>query len=248
MPKKIYVTTGAVVTDTPSVKKYMNEIKKPGLLTADEEKQLALKAKAGDTKASNRLIECNLRFVVQVAKQYQGMGIELEDLIQFGNLGLHTAIDKYDPERGVKFISFAVWYIRAEIQSALNDFSRVVRIPSHKTMTEGKDFSTISTGKKVGDDEDSETYADRYLAGEQSKPKHDETDLKELLNAALNNLKPKQRDAVKMFYGIDREYPMHMEHIAEALQVTGERARQLVRQGECALKALPGISRLMQYM
>ena len=85
MPKKIYVTTGAVVTDTPSVKKYMHEIKKPGLLTVDEEKSLAHKAKAGDKKASNRLIECNLRFVVQVAKQYQGMGIELEDLIPTKN-------------------------------------------------------------------------------------------------------------------------------------------------------------------
>ena len=69
-----------------------------------------------------------------------------------------------------------------------------------------------------------------------------------MLNIALNNLKPKQRDAVKMFYGIDREYPMHMEHIAEELSVTGERARQLVRQGEKALKNVNGIEKLLQYM
>ena len=189
-----------------------------------------------------------MRFAVQVAKQYQGMGLELEDLIQVANLGLFEAVKRFDPDRGVKFISFAVWYVRAELQKALNDLSRVVRIPSHKTMTEGKDFSTLSTSKKVGDDEDSETYADRYLSGEQAKAKHEVTDLKELLSVALNSLKPKQRDAVKMFYGIDREYPMHMEHIAEELEVTGERARQLVRQGECALKQVKGIDKLIQYL
>jgi len=245
---KIYVSTGAVVTDTPSVKKNMGEIKKAPLLDRDTEMALARKALAGDRYAVNRLVECNLRFAVQVAKQYQGMGLELEDLIGYANIGLFEAAKRFDPDRGVKFISFAVWYVRAELQKCLNDMSRVVRIPSHKTMTEGKDFSTLSTSKKVGDDEDSETYADRYLSGEQSKAKHEVTDLKELLSVALNNLKPKQRDAVKMFYGIDREYAMHMEHIAEELNVTGERARQLVRQGECALRDVKGIDKLLQYL
>ena len=245
---KIYVTTGAVMTDTPSVKKYMGDIKKAPLLDKDTETVLARKALAGDAVAQNKLVESNLRFAVQVAKQYQGMGLELEDLIQVANLGLFEAVKRFDPDRGVKFISFAVWYVRAELQKALNDLSRVVRIPSHKTMTEGKDFSTFSTSKKVGDDEDSETYADRYLSGEQAKAKHEVTDLKELLSVALNSLKPKQIDAVKMFYGIDREYPMHMEHIAEELEVTGERARQLVRQGECALKQVKGIDKLLQYL
>lgn len=245
---KIYVSTGAVVTDTPSVKKYMGEIKKAPLLDRDEETKLATAALAGDRKAVNKLVESNLRFAVQVAKQYQGMGIELEDLIGFANIGLFEAAKRFDPSRGFKFISFAVWYVRAELQKCLNDLSRVVRIPSHKTMTEGKEFSTLSTSKKVGDDEESETYADRYLSGEQSKPKHEVTDLKELLNVALNNLKPKQRDAVKMFYGIGRDYAMHMEHIAEELNVTGERARQLVRQGEKALKGVDGIDKLMQYL
>jgi len=245
---KIYVSTGAVMTDTLSVKKYMGEIKKAPLLTKDEETALGRRALAGDRYAVNRLVECNLRFAVQVAKQYQGMGLELEDLIGYANLGLFEAAKRFNPDRGVKFISFAVWYVRAELQKCLNDKSRVVRIPSHKTMTEGKDFKTLSTSKKVGDDEDSETYADRYLAGEQSKPAHEIIDMKKMLNIALNSLKPKQRDAVKMFYGIDREYAMHMEHIAEELNVTGERARQLVRQGECALKNVKGIEKLLQYM
>ena len=245
---KIYVTTGAVVTDTPSVKKYMGEIKKAPLLDRDTETALARRALAGDRYAVNKLVESNLRFAVQVAKQYQGMGLELEDLIGFANLGLFEAAKRFDPDRGVKFISFAVWYVRAELQKCLNDKSRVVRIPSHKTMTEGKDFKTLSTSKKVGDDDESETYADRYLAGEQAKATHEIVDMKQMLSVALDTLKPKQRDAVKMFYGIDYEYAMHMEQVAEELNVTGERARQLVRQGECALKKVKGIDRLLQYM
>jgi len=245
---KIYVSTGAVVTDTLSVKKYMSEIKKAPLLDRDTETALARRALAGDRYAVNKLVESNLRFAVQVAKQYQGMGLELEDLIGFANLGLFEAAKRFDPDRGVKFISFAVWYVRAELQKCLNDKSRVVRIPSHKTMTEGKEFSTLSTSKKVGDDDESETYADRYLAGEQAKATHEIVDMKQMLSVALDTLKPKQRDAVKMFYGIDYEYAMHMEQVAEELNVTGERARQLVRQGECALKKVKGIDRLLQYM
>jgi RNA polymerase primary sigma factor len=245
---KIYVSTGAVVTDTPSVKKYMGEIKKAPLLDRDTETALARRALAGDRYAVNKLVESNLRFAVQVAKQYQGMGLELEDLIGFANLGLFEAAKRFDPDRGVKFISFAVWYVRAELQKCLNDKSRVVRIPSHKTMTEGKDFKTLSTSKKVGDDDESETYADRYLAGEQAKATHEIVDMKQMLSVALDTLKPKQRDAVKMFYGIDYDYAMHMEQVAEELDVTGERARQLVRQGEKALRGVKGIEKLLQYM
>ena len=226
----------------------MSEIKKAPLLDRDTETALARRALAGDRYAVNKLVESNLRFAVQVAKQYQGMGLELEDLIGFANLGLFEAAKRFDPDRGVKFISFAVWYVRAELQKCLNDKSRVVRIPSHKTMTEGKDFKTLSTSKKVGDDDESETYADRYLAGEQAKATHEIVDMKQMLSVALDTLKPKQRDAVKMFYGIDYEYAMHMEQVAEELNVTGERARQLVRQGECALKKVKGIDRLLQYM
>lgn len=115
-------------------------------------------------------------------------------------------------------------------------------------MTEGKKFGTISTSSKVGDDEDSETYADRYLPGEQEKPAHDSSDLRTQLAIALSSLKPKQKAAIMMFYGIGRDYAMHMEHIAEELNVTGERARQLVRQAEKALKAVPGIEKLLKYV
>ena len=133
MAKKIHVSTGAIVTDVASTLRYIQEVKKHGNLSKAEELELATRAKAGDREAVNRLVESNLRFVIQVAKQYQGMGVLLEDLIAFGNIGLFEAAERFDPNKGVKFITFAVWYIRAELQKALNDLSRVVRIPSHKT-------------------------------------------------------------------------------------------------------------------
>lgn len=246
MGKKIHVSTGAIVTDVASTLRYIQEVKKHGNLTKAEEHELANRIKAGDREAVNRLVESNLRFVIQVAKQYQGMGVLLEDLIAFGNIGLFEAAERFDPAKGVKFITFAVWYIRAELQKALNDLSRVVRIPSHKTATEPQHIKSIHT--PVGDDENKETYADRYLAAEGTVTARDNADLRFDLQRALNQLPAKQCAAIKMFYGIDIEYAQCMDQIAEELNITGERARQLVRGAELALAKLPGIKLLEQYL
>jgi DNA-directed RNA polymerase sigma subunit (sigma70/sigma32) len=123
--------------------------------------------------------------------------------------------------------------------------SRTVRVPSHLTKT--AKYSTKSISTPVGDGDNTETYADRYLASESGKSARDTADLKYDVQRALSQLKPKQREAITRFYGIVFEYEMCMDQIAEELNVTGERARQLVRQAENALKALPGIKLLEQY-
>jgi RNA polymerase primary sigma factor len=246
MAKKIHVSTGAIVTDVASTLRYIQETKKIGNLTREQETTLGRAAQAGDREAVNALVEANLRFVIQVARQYQGMGLALEDLIAFGNVGLFEAAERFNPDRGVKFITFAVWYIRAELQKALNDLSRVVRIPSHRTATE--EYSTKSIHTPVGDDENKETYADRYLAADSVKSSRDMADLQYDLNRVLAQLKPKQEEAIRRFYGIGREYPQCMDQIAEEMGVTNERARQLVRGAELALASLPGIELLEQYL
>jgi RNA polymerase primary sigma factor len=245
MAKKIHVSNGAIVTDVASVKQYVKEIKRRSITPA-ESTDLTQRMSAGDTVARNRLIEGNLRFVIQVARNYQGMGLELEDLIGFGNIGLFEAADRFDAGKGVKFITFAVWYIRAEIQKALNDLSRVVRVPSHRTKTESQTIKSIHT--PVGDDENKETYADRYLAADAVKSNRDRTDMQFDMNRALGQLKPKQEEAIRRNYGLGFEYAQSMEQIAEEMNVTGERARQLVRQAEVALQGLPGIKLLEQYL
>jgi RNA polymerase primary sigma factor len=246
MAKKIHVSTGAIVTDVASTLRYIQETKKIGSLTREQEKELGRAAQTGDRKAINTLVESNLRFVIQVAKQYQGMGVPLEDLIAFGNIGLFEAAERFNPDKGVKFITFAVWYIRAELQKALNDLSRVVRIPSHRTATE--EYSTKSIHTPVGDDENKETYADRYLAADSVKSARDMADLQFDLTRALGQLKPKQEEAIRRFYGIGLEYPQCMDQIAEEMGVTNERARQLVRGAATALTTVPGIELLEQYL
>jgi RNA polymerase primary sigma factor len=118
--------------DSKSLEKYFQEISKIGLITADEEVELALKIKKGDDKALNKLVQANLRFVVSVAKQYQGQGLKLSDLINEGNLGLVKAAKRFDETRGFKFISYAVWWIRQAIMQALAEQSRIVRLPLNK--------------------------------------------------------------------------------------------------------------------
>ena len=242
MAKKINVSNSVVIPTAVSTVQYLKDIKKRGSLSLAQEQELVGQ---GDIASRNKLIESNLKFVIQVATKYQGMGLQLEDLIGFGNIGLFEAAEKFDTSKNLKFITFAVWYIRAEIQIALNDLSRVVRVPSHLTAT--AEYSAKSISTPVGDGENKETYADRYLAAESTKSGRDKSDLKYDLDRALSQLKPKQREAITRFYGIGFEYEMCMDQIAEELNVTGERARQLVRQAENALKALPGIKLLEQY-
>jgi RNA polymerase primary sigma factor len=118
--------------DAESLDKYFQEISKIGLITADEEVELALRIKKEDPKALDALVSANLRFVVSVAKQYQGQGLKLSDLINEGNLGLVKAAKRFDETRGFKFISYAVWWIRQAIMQALAEQSRIVRLPLNK--------------------------------------------------------------------------------------------------------------------
>ncbi|MGD8114125.1 MAG: sigma-70 family RNA polymerase sigma factor, partial [Sphaerochaetaceae bacterium] len=111
---------------------YLKEINRIPLLTREEENELAKKAAQGDQAARNKMVESNLRFVVNVAKKYQNQGLPLIDLINEGNIGLMNAIEKYDVERGYHFISYAVWWIRQAILKAICEKSRTVRLPLNR--------------------------------------------------------------------------------------------------------------------
>ena len=115
--------------DKDSINLYLKDISHIKIMSPEEEKEVATRAKNGDKRARDKLIAANTRFVVSVAKQYQGQGLDLEDLISEGNAGLVRAADKFDPDRGWKFISYAVWWIRQSIMQALSDKSRTIRLP-----------------------------------------------------------------------------------------------------------------------
>ncbi len=130
--RQLKITKQVTNRDTPSLDKYLQEIGKVELLTADKEVELAKQIKKGDQLALDKLIRANLRFVVSVSKQYQNQGLSLPDLINEGNLGLIKAAQRFDETRGFKFISYAVWWIRQSILQALAEQARIVRLPLNK--------------------------------------------------------------------------------------------------------------------
>ncbi len=130
--RQLKITKQVTNRETASLDKYLQEIGKVDLITADEEVELAQRIKAGDHLALEELTKANLRFVVSVAKQYQNQGLTLPDLINEGNLGLIKAGQRFDETRGFKFISYAVWWIRQSILQALAEQSRIVRLPLNK--------------------------------------------------------------------------------------------------------------------
>ena len=130
--RQLKITKQVTNRETASLDKYLQEIGKVDLITADMEVELAQRIKAGDQIALEKLTKANLRFVVSVAKQYQNQGLTLPDLINEGNLGLIKAAKRFDETRGFKFISYAVWWIRQSILQALAEQSRIVRLPLNK--------------------------------------------------------------------------------------------------------------------
>ena len=127
--RQLKITKSITNRESAALEKYLQEISKETMISAEEEVELAQRIKKGDQKALERLTKANLRFVVSVAKQYQNHGLSLPDLINEGNLGLLKAAERFDETRGFKFISYAVWWIRQSILQAISEQSRIVRLP-----------------------------------------------------------------------------------------------------------------------
>ena len=122
----------ASVEEQSALDQYLRDVSRHELITPDREKELGALAQKGDEEAIQELARANLRFVISVAKKYQNRGVSLTDLIQEGNVGLVTAARKFDPEQGVKFISYAVWWIRQAILASLANHGRAVRVPLNR--------------------------------------------------------------------------------------------------------------------
>jgi len=128
----VFAPTHRALTPPGSLDQYLREISAYPLIDREEEGELAKRIRRGDREALEKLVNSNLRFVVSIAKKYQNQGVALADLINEGNLGLIRAAEKFDETRGVKFISYAVWWIRQAILQALAEQSRIVRVPLNR--------------------------------------------------------------------------------------------------------------------
>jgi RNA polymerase primary sigma factor len=146
-------------SETPELlAKYLAHIGQGELLSHEEEIDLSKRAKQGDGRARQRLIEKNLRLVVSVAKRYRGYGLPFEDLIQEGNIGLMKAVEKFDPDRGFRFSTYATWWIRQAVQRAVADKGRTIRVPVHmgdKIRKMARMYNGLSTelGREPTDEE-----------------------------------------------------------------------------------------------
>jgi RNA polymerase primary sigma factor len=220
-----------IFTEVDSIIKYINDIKDIPVLTKQEEYDICLKIKSGDKDAITELVKHNLRFVIHIAKKYQNLGLTFEDLISFGNIGLYRAAEKFDVDRGFKFITFAIWYIKAEIKAALTDLSSTVRIPHSQN---SEDF----TQQQISD-VDGQSYDDSRF---------DKSDLMIELKLILNSLTEIEYDAITRFYGFGHDFAQPMEDVAKHLKVTTERARQIVKKAERKLKSHPKLDILRKYL
>lgn len=147
--RQLKITKSITNRETASLDRYLSEIGREGLITAEEEVLLAQKIKTGDQQALEKLAKANLRFVVSVAKQYQNQGLSLPDLINEGNLGLIKAAQRFDETRGFKFISYAVWWIRQSILQACAEQSRIIRLPLNQVGSLNKISKEISRLEQI---------------------------------------------------------------------------------------------------
>jgi RNA polymerase sigma factor (sigma-70 family) len=226
----INITKGVIVTEVDSIIKYINEIKSIPILTKEEEFEICQKIKSGDKEAISKLVKHNLRFVIHTAKKYQNLGLTFEDLISFGNLGLYRAVEKFDPDRGFKFITFAVWYIKSEITNALNELSTQVRIPNSQN-SDDYNFKPEDNSLSTND-------ISRF----------DKSDLMTELKMVLNCLSDEEYDYITRFYGFGHDFAQSIDDIAEFKGLSNERIRQVIRRSERKLKNHPNLDMLRKYL
>ena len=171
--KEITTEKNILTENSELLQKYFKDISKYPIYKGDEQIELAKQFKNGDLKARDKLINSNLRFVVTCAKQFVGQGVPLVDLISSGNLGLIQSIEKFDPDKGYHFISYAVWYIRREIMKSIYNTGRTIRYPITY-------ISIITKVKKIYND---------FISKNQREPTEEEL-------IKLSNITQKQYDSV----------------------------------------------------
>ncbi|HLG36362.1 MAG TPA: RNA polymerase sigma factor RpoD/SigA [Bacteroidia bacterium] len=264
--RQLKITKSITNRESLSLEKYLQDIGKEPLITAEEETRLAVRIREGDQEALDKLTKANLRFVVSVAKQYQNKGLSLPDLINEGNLGLIKAAKRFDETRGFKFISYAVWWIRQSILQASAENSRIVRLPLNQVGSLNKiskasaaleqehqrEPTTAELSKMLDVTEESimnsakvsgrqVSFDAPFVQGETNNlldvlinpdaPIADSTlmheSLQQEIERSLSTLPEKERDVLRLFFGIGVNHALTLQEIALKFDLTRERVRQI---------------------
>jgi RNA polymerase primary sigma factor len=206
-----------------TVKTYYDELKKHKPITRTRERELIIKAKNGDINAQNEILTANLRFVFNVARRYKGNGAAISDLISEGNLGLIKAIDKFDPDRDVKFISYAVWWVRNAMQEFIKKRQMMLSIEKDE---DALNAPVINNGFNFDHEDEYVTKAETMLSNEEDEEKRELSDnQRKIVNELLSSLTERERFIVEQYYGINGK-EKNLEEIGNILGITKERVRQ----------------------
>jgi RNA polymerase primary sigma factor len=265
--KQIRVNSDTVISRDICLERYLRDIRKNQPLTKEQELELIKKAQKGDKNARDLIIVHNLKFVINCAKEYQTPGVELIDLISAGNLGMIEAIDKFNCEKDMKFISYAVWWIKNAIIEFLKEITKVVRIPYNQLAEINRfvkekekldqqfesDLSLDQVEKVIGDlDTDNlksaligyqipTSLSDPISMGEEEgcvediltdekdlfEEKYNQEHLKRITISALNKLNDSQKQIITMAFGLQDGIMRTNDDIADTLDITAERVRQV---------------------
>ncbi len=260
----------ALAADAASLQAYLREIAKCPRLTTEQERELGRRIQQhGDEHALQQLVEGNLRFVVSYAKRYRRLGVPFLDLIHEGNLGLIEGARRFDPERNVKFVTYAVWWIRQSIMHVLSEESHVYALPSRVSgaaarfgrqvaalaaqldhapstreiadeleLTEADvqmlvrlQADDVSLSDRVGGSGDDSPELGETLADEAALPHVEDAVLRTAVaghvSMALDELDPREREVMRLRYGLGDRDPMTLQEVGDHLRVSRERVRQI---------------------
>ena len=274
------LTTGQYLDDVSddSVRLYLREIGKIPLLSAEEEMDLARRIIEGDKKAKDKMAEANMRLVVSIAKRYSGRGLDFLDLIQEGNTGLLRAVEKFDPDKGFKFSTYATWWIRQAITRAIADQARTIRIPVHMVETINKllrtqrrmtqELNREPTIDELAKELDMEPEKIEYVIkikqdissldagvgrdGEDDTVSPEDSAsnqlLKEQVQDILSSLSDREQKIVRMRFGLDNGKNHTLEEVGQEFAVTRERIRQIEAKALAKLRKHKDAKKLYEYL
>ena len=245
-----------------SLQRYMEDIRRTHPVTRQEEQELFRRFKAGDLHARQRLIESNMRFVLKVALQYRGCPLPLPDIVSEGCLGLTRAVEAFDPSRGIKFISYAVWWMKAYITKAINETGSMIRLPANQCLKVRKALKDQAQGGALDEEvrelmqkagrglsfesplgEDSKTSWQEVLRDDRAADPEDEFEKQatgDIVREILSELPEREAQVITGLFGMDQNAPLTLREVGHDLNISHERVRQLRDQ---ALSRIRGSAR-----
>jgi RNA polymerase primary sigma factor len=208
---------------TETVRVYYDDLKKYKPLTKAKERRSLKKCKKGNLKAKNEILEANLRFVFDIAKHYTGRGVPISELISDGNMGLLRAIDKFDESKNVKFISYAVWWIRQAMLESIKKKNAI----NFVEIEPNTDNDSYIDKRLIEDDEDDTSFNKELSNENDEKSKEISENQRNIITNIIGTLSDRERDIIENYYGLSNAKELTLNEIGKKYNLSSERVRQI---------------------